>query len=127
MTPFAIFNLHESACVAFHLSFHFSTCILQLFTCVHLCSLVFICIHLCSTCVHLCSTCVHLCSLVFYLCSYHFCSFVLLLVWCFRLDRLFELESCLEAGPFCKGKANGEKKIPRFYVKIRLLTSDETT
>ena len=57
----------RSACVAFHLSFHFFTCVLLAF---YLCSPVF---HLCSTCVHLCSTCAHFCftcvPLVFHLCS----------------------------------------------------------
>ena len=82
-----------------------------MFTCVHLCSFMFVvftCVHLCSTCVHLCSTCVHLVSTCVHLCStcvplvftcvhlcslaftcVHLCSFVFIcvpLVWCFRLD-----------------------------------------
>ena len=86
MTSLAIFNRRELACVAFYLSFHFSTCVLLafylrslVFTCVHLCSLVFTCVplvyHLCSlvficvllvfTCVLLVFICLHLCSLVF--------------------------------------------------------------
>ena len=88
---FGNFQQPRNGCVAFHLSFHFSTCV----------PLVF---HLCSTCVPpvfyfcsfvfiLCSfvfICVHLCSFVFYLCSIcvHLCSFVFLLVWCFRLDQI---------------------------------------
>ena len=49
----------------FSLFYLCSTCVLLVFTCVHLCSFVF-------TCVRLCSTCVYLCSFVFYLCSFVF-------------------------------------------------------
>ena len=96
---FGDFQLPRIGLGAFHLSFHFSTCfplvfylcslvltcVLLVFTFVHLCSFVFTCVHLCSLVFYLCSTCVHLCSLVF-ICV-HLCSFVFLLVWCFRLDR----------------------------------------
>ena len=68
------------------------TCVLLVFTCVHLCSLVFTCVHLFSLVFHLCSTCVHLCSICVHLCSFVFIcvplAFICVpLVWCFRPDR----------------------------------------
>ena len=75
----------------FSLFYLCSTCVLLVFTCVHLCSLVFTCVHLCPFVFHLCSTCVHLCStcvLLVFICV-HLCSFVFLLVWCLRLDRKY--------------------------------------
>ena len=95
----------------FSLLYLCSTCVLlvfylcsHMFTCVHLCSLVFYlhstCVHLCSTCVplmfHLCSTCVLLVFICLHLSSFvftciHLCSFVFLLVWCFRLDPINQI------------------------------------
>ena len=107
---FGDFNCHESAFVAFHLSFHFHylcstyvllvfTCVPLVFICVHLCSFVFICVllvlicvHSCSTCVYLCSNCVHLCStcVLFVFICVHLCSFVFICVhFCsFVIDQL---------------------------------------
>ena len=85
------------------------TCVPLVFTCAllvfYFCSSVFTCVHLCSLVFHVCSLVLYLCSLVFYLCSFVFicvllvficvylCSFVFLLVWCFRQDLKFEASS----------------------------------
>ena len=92
MTFLAIF-LHESACVAFDLSFHFSTCVPLVF---YLCSLVFTCVPIC---VHLCSLVslpVFICVLLVFISVLLvlisvllvFICVVFLLVWCFRPDHL---------------------------------------
>ena len=101
-----MFYLCSLACVltfVFHVfqlcSFVF-TCVVLVFTCVHLCSLVF---YLCSfvfTCVLLVFICVPLVficvPLVFIYVPFvvicgHLCSFVFLLVWCFRLNQNLNL------------------------------------